>query len=66
MSEQTQMDALAYSSRMLGWAPLGKLLLVIVVLVINIVTDSMLVPFVTLAIGLGLMAYSTNFKSLSL
>lgn len=62
MSEQTQMDALAYSSRMLGWAPLGKLLLVIVVLVINIVTDSMLVPFVTLAIGLGLMAYSTNFK----
>lgn len=62
MSEQTQMDTLAYSSRMLDWAPLGKLLLVIVVLIVNISTSSMLVPFVTLALGLGLMAYSTNFK----
>lgn len=62
MSEQMQMDTLAYSSRMLGWAPLGKLLLVIVILVANITTSSMLVPFVTLALGLVLMAYSTNFK----
>ena len=62
MSEELQMDALAYSSRMLSWAPLGKLLFVICILIVNICTSSMLVPFVTLAIGLGLMAYSTNFK----
>lgn len=47
---------------MLSWAPLGKLLFVIVVLIANIVTSSMIVPFVTLAMGLVLMAYSTNFK----
>ncbi len=62
MSEQTQMDTLAYSSRMLDWAPLGKLIFVIGVLIVNILTSSILVPFVTLAIGLVLMAYSTNFK----
>ena len=56
------MDTLAYSSRMLNWAPLGKLMLVIVVLVANLATSSMLVPAVTLAIGLCLMAYSTNFR----
>ncbi len=56
------MDTLAYSSRMLSWAPLGKFLFVIAVLIVNIMTSSMLVPFVTLAIGLILMAYSTNFK----
>ena len=62
MSEQTQMDTLAYSSRMLDWSPLGKLVLVIAVLVVNITVDSLLVTFVTLGIGLALMAYSTNFK----
>jgi len=62
MSEETQMDTLAYSSRMLSWAPLGKFLFVIAILIVNIVTNSMMVPFVTLAIGLILMAYSTNFK----
>lgn len=62
MSEETQMDTLAYSSRMLSWAPLGKFLFVIAILIVNIVTNSMMVPFVTLAIGLVLMAYSTNFK----
>ena len=62
MSEQSQMDTLAYSSRMLDWAPLGKLLFVIVVLVANIATSSVIVPIVTLLIGLGLMAYSTNFR----
>ena len=62
MSEESQMDALAYSSRMIGWAPLGKLLFVITILIVNICTNSMMVPFVTLSIGLALMAYSTNFK----
>ncbi len=62
MSEESQMDTLAYSSRMLSWAPLGKFVFVIVVLIVNICTESMIVPFITLAIGLILMAYSTNFK----
>ncbi len=56
------MDTLAYSSRMLDWAPLGKLIFVIGILIVNIMTESILVPFVTLAIGLILMAYSTNLK----
>jgi len=62
MSEESQMDTLAYSSRMLSWSPLGKFVFVIVVLIVNICTESMIVPFVTLGIGLILMAYSTNFK----
>lgn len=61
-SEQTQMDALAYRSRMLSWSPVGKLIFVFVILVINIITSSMVVPFITLIIGIILMAYSTNFK----
>ncbi len=61
-SEHIQMDALAYSSRMLGWAPLGKLLLVILVLVANVMTDSVITALAVLAIGLALMAYSTNMR----
>lgn len=62
MSEESQMDTLAYSSRMLTWAPLGKLLFVSTVLVANLVTSSVFVPLIVLIIGLALMAYSTNFK----
>jgi len=62
MSEETQMDTLAYSSRMLNWSPLGKLLFVVAVLVLNILTNSVLVTFITMGVGLALMAYSTNFK----
>ena len=61
-SEHIRMDALAYSSRMLGWAPLGKLILVIAVLVVNVMTDSVVTAFAVLALGLALMAYSTNMK----
>ena len=61
-SEHIQMDALAYSSRMLHWPPLGKLLLVIVVLVVNIMTDSVITAFAVMALGLILMAYSTNMR----
>lgn len=56
------MDALAYSSRMLSWAPLGKLILVIAVLVVNVMTDSVITAFAVLALGLALMAYSTNMR----
>ena len=61
-SEHIQMDALAYSSRMLNWAPLGKLLLVIVVLIANVMTDSVVTALAVLAIGLALMACSTNMR----
>ena len=56
------MDELAYSSRMVNWAPLGKLLLVLALLIIGLLTDSMVVPLITFAIGIFLMAYSTNMK----
>ena len=62
MSEESQIDTLAYSSRMLSWSPLGKFVFVVAVLIVNICTDSMIVPFITLAIGLSLMAYSTKFR----
>ena len=61
-SEHIQMDALAYSSRMLHWPPLGKLLLVISVLVVNIMTDSVVTALAVMALGLILMAYSTNMR----
>ena len=61
-SEHIRMDALAYSSRMLNWAPLGKLILVIAVLVVNVMTDSVITAFAVLALGLALMAYSTNLR----
>lgn len=62
VSEQTQMDELAYSSRMLNWAPLGKLFFVLVLLIIGLVCDSIVVPLITFCIGLAFMAYSTNFR----
>ncbi|MBR4203093.1 MAG: hypothetical protein IKQ93_05925 [Candidatus Methanomethylophilaceae archaeon] len=62
MSEQVEMDELAYSSRMVNWAPLGKLLFVMCLLIVGIVTDSILVPIITFTIGILLMAYSTNLK----
>ena len=57
-----EMDELAYSSRMVNWSPLGKLLFVLVLLIIGLVTKSLVVPLVTFAIGIILMAYSTNMK----
>ncbi|MCQ2078484.1 MAG: cobalt ECF transporter T component CbiQ [archaeon] len=62
MSEQLEMDELAYSSRMLDWAPLGKLLLVMALLIVGLCTDSIVVPLITFTIGIILMAYSTNMR----
>lgn len=62
MSEESQMDTLAYSSRMLHWAPLGKLLFAVGLLIVNILTPSILVSIVIFIIGLVMLAYSTNFK----
>jgi energy-coupling factor transporter transmembrane protein EcfT len=56
------MDELAYSSRMVNWAPLGKLLFVMCLLVVGLLTDSILVPIITFTIGIIMMAYSTNLK----
>ena len=57
-----EMDELAYSSRMVDWAPLGKLFLVLALLIVGLITDSILVPMLTFSIGMILMAYSTNLK----
>jgi len=62
VSEQVEMDELAYSSRMVNWAPLGKLLFVLSLLIIGIVSNSILVPMITFSIGMIMMAYSTNLK----
>lgn len=56
------MDALAYSSRMVSWAPLGKLFFVISLLCVSLVSGSVLVSVLTFIIGLVMMIYSTNLK----
>ncbi len=56
------MDELAYSSRMVDWAPLGKLLLVLSLMIVGLITNSLVVPIITFCIGLLLMAYSTNMR----
>ncbi len=65
-SEQVQMDTLAYSSRMINWPPLGKMLFFLSLIIVGLLTNSIVVPICTLAIGLIFMAYSTNFKIPSL
>ena len=62
MSETVEMDELAYSSRMVGWAPLGKLLFVLSLMIVGLLVNSILVPLITFTIGIILMAYSTNMK----
>ena len=62
MSEQAQMDAIAYSSRMLDWSPLGKLFFVLCMLIVGLLTDSILVTLITFTIGIILMGYSTRFR----
>lgn len=56
------MDELAYGSRMVGWAPLGKLLFTVGLLIVGLVTKSIFIPVLTFLVGLALMAYSTNMK----
>ena len=62
MSEQLEMDELAYSSRMVDWAPLGKLFFVLCLLIVGLLTNSILVPLITFSVGIALMAYSTNLR----
>ena len=61
-NEHIQMDTLAYSSRMLNWAPLGKLMLVLAVLIVNVLTSSVVVALAVLVFGIALMMYSTNMR----
>jgi len=56
------MDSLAYGSRMLSWAPLGKLFFVMTLLITGLLTSSIIVPMITFIIGLSLMIYSTKMK----
>lgn len=62
MSEEQRMDILVYGSKMVSWSPLGKLLFVLSLLIVNICTDSLFVPIVTLAIGIAMLFYSTACK----
>ena len=62
ISDQVEMDELAYSSRMVDWSPLGKLLFTVLLLITGLLTQSIAVPMTAFCIGLGLMAYSTNMK----
>ncbi len=61
-AEHVQMDTLAYSSRMLEWSPLGKLLMTIAILVVNVLTDSVITAITILIMGIVLMFYSTNMR----
>lgn len=61
-TDQVQMDELAYSSRMLNWPPLGKLMFTLGLLFLGLITNSIVVPLITFCIGLALMAYSTNLR----
>ncbi len=56
------MDELAYSSRMVNWAPLGKLIFVISLVITNLLTESIVVPLLLFFLGICMMAYSTNLK----
>ncbi len=62
MSEQVQMDVLAYGSRMVRWSPLGKLLFTFSLLILALLSDNIFVPIMTFCVGICLMAYSTKFK----
>lgn len=62
VTDQVQMDELAYSSRMLSWPPLGKLMLTLFLLFVGLFTDSIIVPMITFCIGICLMVYSTNMR----
>jgi len=41
---------------------LGKLLFILALMIVGLITDSLVVPMITFAIGISLMAYSTNLK----
>ncbi|MDR0887773.1 MAG: energy-coupling factor transporter transmembrane protein EcfT [Candidatus Methanoplasma sp.] len=56
------MDTLAYGSRMVNWAPLGKLMFAVCLLIVDIITDSLVVPLITLVIGVSLMVYSSSIR----
>ncbi len=62
MGEHNQMDNLAYSSRMIALPPLGKLFIVISILIVNLVTTNVIIPMITLCLGLICIIYSTGMK----
>ncbi len=56
------MDELAYSSRMINWSPLGKLIFVLTVLITGLLVDSIFVLLISFSLGIAMMAYSTNLR----
>jgi len=55
-------DELAYSSPMRNWPPLGKFLLVSALLIASLVSSSLVVPVVVLAVGMALLFLSTHLR----
>jgi cobalt/nickel transport system permease protein len=55
-------DELAYSSPMRHWPPLGKFLFVMALLIVSLVSSSLIIPFVVLAIGMALLFLSTHLR----
>jgi cobalamin biosynthesis protein CbiM/cobalt ECF transporter T component CbiQ len=52
----------AYMSRAKDWPPLGKLALSLALLLASLLATSALIPLVALAIGIGLLYYSTRLR----
>lgn len=52
----------AFSSRARDWPPLGKLALVLALLLVSLLASSAYIPIIALAIGAGLLWYSTRFR----
>ncbi len=55
-------DEIAYASPAKSWPPLGKLLLTLSLLISSLIAGTIIIPLVVLAIGGGMLAYSTRFR----
>ncbi|MDD1744011.1 MAG: cobalt ECF transporter T component CbiQ [Methanomassiliicoccales archaeon] len=55
-------DELAYASPMRRWPPLGKFLLALALLIASLVSSSLVIPLIVLAIGTGLLFLSTRLR----
>jgi cobalamin biosynthesis protein CbiM/cobalt ECF transporter T component CbiQ len=61
-NEFSTVDVFAYGSRMVGWSPLAKLLLVVSLLIINIASPSIWMAVFTGAIGFILLLYGSSLR----
>ena len=54
-------DEIVQASPAKAWPPMGKLFLTAVLLVASLLSNTILVPLISIAIGLGLLFFSTSF-----